>query len=313
MKQRTLGRSGLKVSVIGLGCNNFGGRIGLDATRAVVDKAIALGVTLFDTADIYGERGGSETLLGEVLGPRRKDIVLATKFGMEMDDVGVRVGGSRRYIMSAVEDSLRRLKTDWIDLYQYHRPDPLTPVDETLRAFDDLVRQGKVRYIGCSNMPAWQVATAQWTAKDIGALPFSSAQDEYSLLVRDAEKELIPALNHYGMGLLPYFPLACGLLTGKYRRNAPMPEGSRLTNTQRLASRYLTDANWSRTEKLMDFAEARGRTMVELAFSWLAAQPAVSSVIAGATKPEQVEANVRAADWVLSAEDLAAIDTITIG
>lgn len=311
MKYRNLGRSGLRVSLIGLGCNNFGGRIGLDATRAVVDKAIDCGITLFDTADIYGERGGSETLLGEVLGSRRKDIVLASKFGMEMDDAGAKVGGSRRWMMRAVEESLTRLKTDWLDLYQYHRPDPLTPIDETLRAFEDMIRQGKVRYIGCSNMPSWQVATAQWTAKDIGATPFVSAQDEYSLVVRDAEKELIPALQHYGLGLLPYFPLASGLLTGKYKRNAPMPEGARLTNTQRLANRYLTDGNWEKAEKLGDYAAAQGRTMVELAFSWLASQPVVSSVIAGATRPEQIAANVKAADWVLTADDVAAIDAIT--
>ncbi len=311
MKYRNLGRSGLRVSLIGLGCNNFGGRIGLDATRAVVDKAIDCGITLFDTADIYGERGGSETLLGEVLGSRRKDIVLASKFGMEMDDAGAKVGGSRRWMMRAVEESLTRLKTDWLDLYQYHRPDPLTPIDETLRAFEDMIRQGKVRYIGCSNMPSWQVATAQWTANDIGATPFVSAQDEYSLVVRHAEKELIPALQHYGLGLLPYFPLASGLLTGKYKRNAPMPEGARLTNTQRLANRYLTDGNWDKAEKLGDYAAAQGRTMVELAFSWLASQPVVSSVIAGATKPEQIAANVKAADWELTADDVAAIDAIT--
>jgi aryl-alcohol dehydrogenase-like predicted oxidoreductase len=311
MKYRNLGRSGLRVSLIGLGCNNFGGRIGLDATRTVVDQAIDCGITLFDTADIYGERGGSETLLGEVLGSRRKDIVLASKFGMEMDDTGAKVGGSRRWMMRAVEESLSRLKTDWLDLYQYHRPDPLTPIDETLRAFEDMIRQGKVRYIGCSNMPSWQVATAQWTAKDIGAPPFVSAQDEYSLVARDAEKELIPTLQHYGLGLLPYFPLASGLLTGKYKRNAPMPEGARLTNTQRLADRYLTDGNWDKAEKLGDYAAAQGRTMVELAFSWLASQPVVSSVIAGATRPEQIAANVKAADWALTADDMAAIDAIT--
>jgi aryl-alcohol dehydrogenase-like predicted oxidoreductase len=311
MKYRNLGRSGLRVSLIGLGCNNFGGRIGLDATRTVVDQAIDCGITLFDTADIYGERGGSETLLGEVLGSRRKDIVLASKFGMEMDDTGAKVGGSRRWMMRAVEESLSRLKTDWLDLYQYHRPDPLTPIDETLRAFEDMIRQGKVRYIGCSNMPSWQVATAQWTAKDIGATPFVSAQDEYSLVVRDAERELIPTLQHYGLGLLPYFPLASGLLTGKYKRNAPMPEGARLTNTQRLANRYLTDGNWEKAEKLGDYAAAQGRTMVELAFSWLASQPVVSSVIAGATRPEQIAANVKAADWALTTDDVAAIDAIT--
>ncbi len=312
MKLRNLGRSGLRVSVVGLGCNNFGGRIDLEASRKVVHAALDSGITLFDTADIYGERGGSETCLGAILGDRRKDIVLASKFGMEMDD-GEKKGGSRRYIMQAVEDSLKRLKTDWIDLYQYHRPDPLTPIDETLRALDDCVRQGKVRYIGCSNMPSWQVATAQWTARDLGLEAFASAQDEYSLLVREAEKELIPAATHYGLGLLPYFPLACGLLTGKYRRNAEMPADARLTKTQRLADRYLTDRNWAKTERLADFCEQRGRTMVELAFSWLLARPIVSSVIAGATKPEQIQANVKAADWALSGEELAEIDAITAG
>ena len=310
MKLRNLGRSGLRVSVVGLGCNNFGGRIDLDATRKVVHKALDCGFTLFDTADVYGERGGSETCLGQILGDRRKEIVLATKFGMEMDN-GERKGASRHYIMQAVEASLTRLKTDWIDLYQYHRPDPLTPIDETLRALDDLIRQGKVRYIGCSNMPSWEIATAQWTARDIGTESFVSAQDEYSLLVRGAEKELIPAAAAYGLGLLPYFPLACGLLTGKYKRNGIMPADARLTNTQRLADRYHTETNWARTEKLADFCEAQGKTLVELAVSWLLSRPIVSSVIAGATKPEQIEANVKAADWELTAEDLAAIDAVT--
>ncbi|OYU49227.1 MAG: aldo/keto reductase [Rhizobiales bacterium PAR1] len=310
MKIRNLGRSGLRVSVVGLGCNNFGMRIDLEATRAVVHKALDCGITLFDTADVYGNRGGSETMLGEVLGPRRKDIVLASKFGMDMDDSGEKCGGSRRYIMQAVEDSLRRLKTDYIDLYQFHRADPRTPIEETLRALDDLVQQGKIRYFGCSNMPSWQVAGAQWTAREHHLAGFVSAQDEYSLLVRDAEKELIPAAQAYGLGLLPYFPLAFGLLTGKYKRNAAMPADARLTNTQRLADRYLTDANWAKTEKLMDFCEKRGKSMVELAFSWLAAQPVVSSVIAGATKPEQIEANVKATEWVLTADDLAEIDSL---
>ena len=310
MQFRNLGRSGLRVSLVGLGCNNFGGRIDLDATRKVVDAAIEHGITLFDTADIYGERGGSETALGEVLGARRKQIVLASKFGMEMDAEGVKKGGSRRYIMSAVEDSLRRLKTDWIDLYQLHRPDPLTPIEETLRALDDLVRQGKVRYVGCSNVVAWQVADAQWTARDLGIPGFASAQDEYSLLKRDAEKDLIPAVAHYGMGLLPYFPLANGALTGKYRRGAAMPEGARLTKLPERAGQIFSEENWRKIEGLAAFAEARGHSLVELAFSWLAAQPVVSSVIAGATRPEQVAANVKAADWALSAEDLAEIDGI---
>ena len=310
MQFRNLGRSGLRVSLVGLGCNNFGGRIDLDATRKVVDAAIEHGITLFDTADIYGERGGSETALGEVLGARRKQIVLASKFGMDMDAEGVKKGGSRRYIMNAVEDSLRRLKTDWIDLYQLHRPDPLTPIEETLRALDDLVRQGKVRYIGCSNVVPWQVADAHWTARDLGIPGFASAQDEYSLLKRGAEKDLIPAIAHYGMGLLPYFPLANGALTGKYKRGAAMPEGARLTKLPQRAGEIFSEDNWRRIEGLTAFAEARGKTLVELAFSWLAAQPVVSSVIAGATKPEQIAANVKAADWALSAEELAEIDGI---
>jgi aryl-alcohol dehydrogenase-like predicted oxidoreductase len=310
MQERNLGPSGLRVSLVGLGCNNFGGRIDLEATRKVVHKALDLGITLFDTADIYGERGGSETLLGQVLGERRKDIVLATKFGMAMDDSGRLKGGSRRYLMRAVEDSLRRLKTDWIDLYQLHAHDPLTPIEETLRALDDLVRQGKVRYVGCSNLPVWQVVEAHWIAKAEGLNPFVSCQDEYSLLVRDIERALVPAIERYHLGLLPFFPLASGLLTGKYRRGAPMPEGARLTNTQRLADRYMTDANWDKVEGLRAFAEGRGHGLLELAFSWLAAKPYVSSVIAGATKPEQLEENVRAVDWTLSPDDLAEIERL---
>lgn len=309
MQFRNLGRSGLRVSLVGLGCNNFGGRIDDEATRKVVDAAIEHGITLFDTADIYGEKAGSERVLGEVLGARRKDIVLASKFGMKMFHGGQ--GGSRRYIMSAVEESLSRLKTDWIDLYQFHTPDPLTPIDETLRALEDLVTQGKVRYVGCSNMPAWQVADAQWTARDLGLAGFASAQDEYSLLKRGAEKDLIPALKHYGMGLLPYFPLANGALTGKYKRNAPMPDGARLTKLPERAGQIFSETNWAKIEALTDFCEARGRTLVELAFSWLAAQSVVSSVIAGATRPEQIAANVKAADWALTADELAEIDRIT--
>ncbi|MBI3707984.1 MAG: aldo/keto reductase [Proteobacteria bacterium] len=311
MELRNLGKSGLRVSVVGLGCNNFGGRIDLEATRKVVHKALDLGITLLDTADTYGNRGGSEELLGQVLGARRKDIVLATKFCMPMDDAGVLKGASRRYIMSAVEASLRRLKTDWIDLYQQHQSDPLTPIEETLRALDDLVRQGKVRYIGCSNLPGWQAVEAQWTAKHLGLNSFISCQDEYSLVVRGIERELVPAMETYGMGLLPFFPLASGLLTGKYKRNAPLPEGARLTTTPRLAERYMTDANWPVVERLQDFCAKRGHSMLELAFSWLAGQPRVTSVIAGATKPEQLEQNVKATGWKLAAEDKAEIDRIT--
>jgi aryl-alcohol dehydrogenase-like predicted oxidoreductase len=311
VKQRNLGKSGLLVSLVGLGCNNFGIRIDLEASRKVVHKALDVGITLLDTADIYGNKGGSEDFLGQILGSRRKDIVLATKFAMPMDDAETLKGASRRYIMRAVEDSLRRLRTDWIDLYQQHRPDPLTPMEETLRALDDLVRQGKVRYIGCSNLPAWQVVEAQWTAKHHNLNAFVSCQDEYSLVVRDIEKDLVPAMQAYDLGLLPFFPLASGLLTGKYKRNAPLPEGTRLANTQRLADRYISEANWAIVEKLSAFAASRGHTLLELAFSWLTSRPYVSSVIAGATKPEQIEQNVKAVDWAMTPEEIAEIDKIS--
>ena len=320
MEHRTLGRSGLQVSTVGLGCNNFGGRIGLEASRPVVHAALDAGITLFDTADVYGAlgigtatsyKGASEEILGAILGPHRREVVIASKFGMAMDESGRLSGGSRRYILRAVEDSLKRLGTDWIDLYQMHRFDPSTPIEETLRALDDLVRSGKVRYVGCSNFAAWQVADAIWTAHDRGLTPFVSCQDELSLLVRHADAELLPAMQRFGLGLLPYFPLASGMLTGKYRRNATMPEGARLTQTQRLADRYLTERHWPIAEKLNDFCSSRGHSMVELAFSWLLSHGPVASVIAGATKAEQVKENAAAGDWRLSPEDLAELDTIT--
>ena len=311
MQFRRLGRSGLDVSVVGLGCNNFGGRADLDASRATVHKALDLGVTLFDTADMYSDRGGSEIALGKILGARRKDIVLASKFGMAMDDAGRLKGASRRYILSAVEASLVRLQTDWLDLYQLHRPDPETPMDETLRALDDLVRQGKVRYIGCSNLPAWQVVDAQWRSRSDGLERFVSAQDEYSLLHREPENELVPALTANGVGLLPYYPLASGLLTGKYKRGA-MPEGARLTKYKSMADRIVSERNWTIVEQLSAFCSQRGHTMLELAMSWLVAHPVVSSVIAGATKPEQVEQNVAAVTWKLTADDLAEVARLTM-
>ena len=310
MDIRNLGQSGLRVSAVGLGCNNFGGRSGAEDTKAVIHRALDLGITLFDTADTYGNRGGSEDLMGQILGDDRKRIVLATKFANPMDDLGVKIGAARRYIMTAVEDSLRRLRTDWIDLYQVHSPDPLTPIEETLRALDDLIRQGKVRYIGCSNFPAWQVVEAQWTARSNGLNAFVSCQDEYSLIHRAPEAQLLPAMRKYGLVLLPYAPLASGLLTGKYRRNAPMPEGSRLTRDERLAGRFLTERNWRIAEHLADFATSRGHSMLELAFSWLLAQAPVSSVIAGAAQPDQLTQNVKAGDWRLSTEDLAEIERI---
>jgi aryl-alcohol dehydrogenase-like predicted oxidoreductase len=307
---RTLGRSDLRVSLVGLGCNNFG-RLDIEASRKVVDRALDLGITLFDTADVYGDRGGSEEQLGEILGSRRKHIVLATKFGMQMDDAGEKKGASRRYIMEAVEASLKRLKTDWIDLYQLHQPDPETPLEETLGALNDLVQAGKVRHIGCSNLSAAQIAEAAEISRKKQWPAFISSQDEYSLLVRGVERELIPELQRQHMGLLPYFPLSSGLLTGKYKRNEQAPEGTRMAVIKRLADRYMTDENWNKVERLQAFCAARGHSMLELAFSWLASQPCIASIIAGATRPEQVEQNVQAVNWKLSAVDVAEINAIT--
>jgi aryl-alcohol dehydrogenase-like predicted oxidoreductase len=312
MQTRRLGHSTLDVSIVGLGGNNFGGRIDFAASRRVVDAAIARGIDLIDTADAYGNRGGSEEELGRILGEKRKTIVLASKFGLPMDAAGKLKGASRRYIMQAVEASLKRLRTDWIDLYQLHRPDPQTPIEETLRALDDLVRQGKVRFIGCSNLSAPQLAEAQDIAKRHGLAQFVSCQDEYSLLARDVEAALIPAAKTYDMGLLPYFPLAGGLLTGKYRRGAPLPEGSRFAKNPRRADEFMSERNWRIVAALEAFVSARGRTLLELAFSWLLRDPVVTSVIAGATSPEQVEHNIGAAGWTLSPEELAEIDRITL-
>ena len=311
MEYRNLGSSGLRVSLVGLGCNNFGMRLDLEQTRAVVDRAFDLGITLFDTADMYGGRGGSETQLGKILGHRRKDIVLASKFGMAMSDDGTKIGASRRYIMSAVEDSLRRLKTDWIDLYQLHQPDPLTPLDETMQALDDLVTQGKIRYIGCSNLPSWQVVESQWISKSMGLNRFVSCQDEYNILNRNVEAELIPAMQKYGCGLLPYFPLASGLLTGKYTRTE-MPEGARLTDMPTFANRvYLTDENFDIVDNLNKFAHKTGHSILELAFGWMASRPTTASIIAGATKPEQIDANVAAVNWVLSQSEIDEVNKIS--
>ena len=318
MKNRNLGTSSLRVSEVGLGCNALGGRIDLEASRAVVHAALDLGITLFDTSDLYGDDygspGGSEICLGQLLGERRKDIVLATKFGNDRKhyDATTKGGASRRVIMMAVEASLKRLRTDWIDLYQLHKPDPLTPIEETLRALDDLVRQGKVRYIGSSNFPAWRVVEAHWTAKHTGLNAFISCQNEYSVLVRAIEQELVPAMQACGLGLLPYFPLAAGLLTGKYRRDAPFPADARLHPNHRWARHFLTDRNWMQLEHLEKFCAARGCSLLELAFGWLLAQPAVASVIAGATKPGQLKANVEAAAWTPSADDMIEINRCSI-
>jgi aryl-alcohol dehydrogenase-like predicted oxidoreductase len=303
MAHRRLGGSGLVVSVAGLGCNNFGARIDLDATRGVVDAALDEGITLFDTSDSYGE---SEVLLGEVLEGRRDDVVLATKFGSALKgangaDWGAR--GSRRYIRRAVERSLRRLRTDWIDLYQIHRPDPLTPIEETLGALDELVHEGKVRYIGSSNYAAWQVADAAWIARQHGYERFISAQNNYNLLEREVEAELVPACEHFGVGLLPYFPLASGLLTGKYRRGEDPPDDSRVKHWG--MSALLTEERFDAVEKLEAFAAERSVTLLDVALGGLASLPTVASVIAGATSPTQVRANVAATSWSPSPDDLA--------
>lgn len=311
MITRALGATGLAVSVLGLGCNNFGMRIDREGTRAVVDAALAAGINFFDTADVYGNRGGSETMLGEVLGSRRKNIILASKFGLPMDAEGRLKGGSRAYVMSAVDASLKRLKTEWIDLYYYHRPDPDTPVVETLGALDELVRQGKIRFAGCSNMPGAQLADAMALAQAKAWAPFAAAQDEYNLLARGIETAVLPVLARYNIPLIPYFPLASGTLTGKYRKDRPMPAGTRLTDT-RFSTRFVSDANVAVVERLAAFCAERGRTLLELAFGWLLAHGAVASIIAGATSPEQVQQNAGALGWQLTAEELAAVNRITV-
>ncbi len=310
MEKRKLGKSGIEVSVVGLGCNNFGA-MRIDASRKVVDRAIEAGITLFDTADVYGNRGGSEEQLGEILGPRRKDIVLATKFAMPMDDSGSKQGASAAYIKEACEASLKRLRTDRIDLYQQHRPDPNTPIAETLGALNELVKQGKVRAIGCSNMAADQLIAAQETARKNDYAAYVTAQDQYSLLVRGVEGALVPVLEGEGMGLLPYFPLASGLLSGKYEKGKEIPAGTRFARMGRFSEQYMTEENWRIVEQLTAFAKERGHTILDLAFSWLLARPYLSSVIAGATRPEQIEQNAKAASWKLSAADVAAVDRIT--
>ena len=311
--RRRLGRSGLAVSTVGLGCNNLGrpntATESLEGSTAVVDAALEAGITFFDVADCYGSAPGvSEELLGRALGSRRDDVVLATKFGMSLqraNGADFRARGSRRYIIQAVEASLRRLGTDWIDLYQLHTPDPATPIEETLRALDTLVTSGKVRYIGHSNQAGWQIAEAEFMARELGVERFISSQSHYNLIDRRAELEVVPAASAYGLGVLPYFPLANGLLTGKYSPDASPADG-RLTHTK---PQMLDDAPWEALGALGDFARARDMSVVSVAFSWLAAQPVVSSVIAGATRPEQVRQNA-AAIVALSASDLAELDAI---
>jgi aryl-alcohol dehydrogenase-like predicted oxidoreductase len=313
MRYRSLGNSGLVVSVVGLGCNNFGRRLDADATRAVVDAAIDAGVTLLDTAESYGGAGRSEEILGQVLAGRRDQVVLATKFGHRNSDLGygpaAGARGGRGYIMRAVEQSLRRLRTDYIDLYQLHTPDPATPIEETLAALGDLVAQGKVRYLGHSNFSGWQLAEAASAARELRSAGFISAQNRWSLLERDSEAEVVPAAVHYGLGVLPYFPLANGLLTGKVRRGQEPPEGSRLASRRD----YITDQKLDKVEALIGWAKQHDVTILEVAIGALAAQPGCSSVIAGATSAEQVKANVAAGNWIPSEGELADLDRIVPG
>jgi len=305
MRTRRLGSEGPEVSVVGLGCNNFGMRVDLEGTRAVVDAALEAGVTLFDTADIYGGKGGSESFLGEALEGQRDRVVLATKFGGDMGD-GTEARGSRDYIRHAVDASLERLRTDVIDLYQYHTPDDTTPFEDTFGALDELVREGKVRYVGHSNLEAEQVEEVDALAREHGWARPISAQNQYSLLRREAEERLLPTCERLGIGVLPYFPLASGLLTGKYKRGAAPPEGTRLATREEV----FTDETFDRVEALETFAAERGVTLLDVAIGGLLAEPAIASVIAGATKPEQVRANAKAGAWDPSPEDLAALNAL---
>jgi aryl-alcohol dehydrogenase-like predicted oxidoreductase len=313
MRYTALGNSGLIASVVGLGCNNFGGRLDLAGTRAVVDTAIDCGISLLDTADSYGGGGRSEELLGEILAGRRDQVVVATKFGHRGADLGygpaAGAKGGRAYIRRAVEQSLRRLRTDYIDLYQIHTPDPQTPIAETLAALNELVAEGKVRYLGHSNFTGWQIAEAACAADRHGSVPFVSAQNNWSLLERDAEAEVVPAARHFGLGILPYFPLANGLLTGKIRRGQPAKEGTRLAGRDS----YVTEAKLDMVEALAAWAESHGTSLLTVAIGCLAAQPGCASVIAGAMTPEQVKANAATADWIPSPAELAEVDAITLG
>lgn len=306
METRKIGS--LEVSIVGLGCNNFGMRIDEDRTKVVVDAAIEAGINFFDTADVYGMRGRSEEFLGKALGSRRDEVLIATKFGSPMADDGQSQGGSGRWIRQAVEDSLRRLGTDRIDLYQLHSPDANTPQEETLAALDELVRAGKLREIGCSNFGSTLIDEAQSVSKDKELARYASVQNNYSLLERGVEKKVLPACERHGMGFLPYFPLASGLLTGKYRSPDDLPEGTRLaTMAQAIpdrAKQVLSDENFAIVGKLRAFAEEKGHTLLELAMSWLASRPVIASVIAGATNADQVKANVASVGWKMTNEEM---------
>ncbi len=304
MEYKSLGASGLQVSVVGLGCNNFGMRIDETQTGIVVNKAIDAGINFFDTAEMYGGGGVSEEYLGKALGSRRGEILLTTKFGYSPPD------GSRGNIVKSLEGSLKRLGTDYLDLYQIHKPDPKTPIEETLEAMDSLVRQGKVRYIGCSNYSGAQLDEARAASAKGGFAPYVTVQNGHSLLNREVEDEVLPACREHGVGFIPFFPLESGLLTGKYKRGETAPEGTRLSD-ERFAGRFLKQERFDVVERLEAFAMAQGHTLLELALSWLVSKPEVVCVIAGATKPEQIDQNIAAAQWTLSEDEFAQVDRLT--
>ena len=311
MEYRNLGSTGLKVSVVGIGCNNFGRRCDAVQTQAIVHAAIDCGINFFDTADMYGPGGLSEEYLGKAIEGKRDELIIATKFAAPMGEGELMRGASRRYIMQAVEDSLRRLNTEYIDLYQQHMPDRDTPIEETLRALDDLVRAGKVRYLGNSNFSGWQISDADWTARHHGLNGFATAQNIYSLIERGIESEVVPACVNHQLGILPFFPLASGLLTGKYQRGTTPPDGTRLAAWGDRAKSALSNENFDIVEKLDQFAEERGHSILELAMSWLATKPTISSVIAGATSEEQVQQNAQAASWRLSADEMQQVNELS--
>ena len=309
MKYRNLGRSGLEVSEVGLGCNNFGGRWGYDRAKTIIDAALEHGVNFLDTADVYGE-SESESIIGRALRGKRSEVVIGTKFSSPMGTGPNSSGGSRKYVTEALDASLKRLQTDYIDLYQMHFPDRATPIDETLRALDDMVSAGKVRYIGCSNFPAWEIVDAVWTSRTERLSQFVSCQPPYNILDRGVEAEILPACRRYGLGILPYYPLASGFLTGKYDRGAAPAEGTRLHHFPHIAERHLTDEKFAVLGRLQDFAESRGHSTLDLAIAWLLANPQVSSVISGASTAEQVGQNAAAADWRLTPADVEELDAI---
>lgn len=309
MKYRHLGNSGLEVSVIGLGTSNFGRSMDFEEAREVIFTALNEGMNLFDTANFYSH-GISEEYIGQALVDRREEAVIATKFGLQMEDGPNEKGGSRKHIIAAIEGSLRRLQTDYVDLYQIHTQDTLTPIDETLSALDDLVKAGKVRYIGLSNHEAWRIADAMWTSRQNGYVSFISSQPEYSMLERRIERDVLPVCEKFGIGTIPYFPLAQGFLTGKYKRGADVPENTRLAITPHAQPIRLTEDNFDIVEQLETWVEKRGHTLVELAFAWILARKSVGSVIAGASRPSQIKQNAAAAEWELTDADMEELDEI---